>query len=506
MDEKLLTNCEKLSETYNSGDLDICIGLAKEMLRSDPNQITPLLYTARVHTQRRETALAKPYWHRLTMLAPQKPEPFLQSARICRLEKDWAACAPYIEEFIRQRPDHPEALGIQIQCFIHNDNSEKIGQALVDLCRLKPQAVASLALLAVEHGLGMDVAKALSDAAKTDDTIKALCNKLARSARDAAIGFEIQKDLLSASNCYQAMQVYTPESNYPTAALSRLCTPFLKKARAAYKEKNLEAAIKHANSCIALSPAEAEAYIIAGRSCVQRGNYQDAFDIFSTEIEQLWDNSWLLLNYARAAWQLKKAESAFAAFNAVKKRDDEKSSAFHAECDTRLDQLSEMAAQEVQDLLDKHEISRACTKIVEFQKMGRPLKNHAQLLEAIRKSGESKLNALCEAGDAEALDYAKNLVQLDRSAKFAYPVAGRLLMENRLYAEAHYYWAQLEKQEDTSPEALLNLARCYAKLNNKDEAMGAISALLALDPAHEDGQNLRADIARMGTLNSEGLS
>lgn len=493
-------------EFYKSGDLDSCEEIAREILQAEPDKIAPLQYVARVHTNRRETELAKPYWNRLTALAPDLPEPFLQSARIARLENDWEACTSYIEEFVRQKPDHPEALGIQIQCFIRTSDFERIGRAFENLCRINPQAVPPLALLAVEHGMGIVMAKALSKAAEKDETAKALCVELARSARDAAIGFEIRNDPFSAASCYQTMQIYVPDSSYPKKALRRLLKPFLEKARASYREKSYADAIGHAEKCIKISPFEPEPYIIAGRSCAQLERHEDAFDFFGKEADRLWDNSWLVLNYARAAMRLKKSELAYAAFCAVRSRDDERSGAFHAECEKQLDRLSEAAVQNVQVLLDNRDILRACEKIIEFQKAGILLKNFGDLVDTIRDLGEGKLVELCDIGDKSALDYAKNLIQLDPGAKYAYRVAGRLLLENQRYAEASYYWAQLAKLNGKDQEPLLSLTRCYANLNNKSEAKKATSALLELDPDHEECRNILESLARMSNLNNERLS
>ncbi len=506
MSENLYNNHAKMIDSYKSGDLDACIDSAQQLLQSDPDSKAPLQYAARVHTQRREPALAKPYWNKLAIIAPELPEPFLQSARIARLEKDWHTCEGYIEEFIRQKPDHPEALGIHIQCLIANKHTENLGRAFSNLCRLKQSAVPPLALQAIEQGMGIEVAKALSKAAIKNPSVKALCVKLAQTARDAAIGFEIQSDLLSAAHCYQAMQIYTPESSYPRTSLKRIRKPFLQKAQAAYREKNYAAAVNHARTCIEISPFEPEPYIIAGRSSALLGKHQAAFDFLGVEIERFWDNSWLVLNYARAALHFKKPDIAYAAFNAIKNRDDEKSRLYHAECDKQLTRLSEMAAQEVQALLDNHDILRASDKIFDLQKAGLPLNNAADLVENIRDLGQSKLQELCDFEDSEALDYAKTLVRLDPDAKYANRIAGRLLLENRHYAEAHYYWSQLAKLDDKDPEPWLNLARCYANLNNKAEAMKAVSTLLMLDPGHQEGENILETLGEMRNLSSEGLS
>lgn len=506
MSDNLLNKHSKMVDSYKSGDLDACADLAKQLLQSDPESKAPLRYAARVHTQRRELALAKPYWNKLTIIAPELPEPFLQSARIARLEKDWSVCEGYIEEFIHQKPDHPEALGIHIQCSIISKNTENLGRTFSSLCRLKPSAVPPLALQAIDHGMGIDIAKALSKAALKDSSVKALCVELAWTARDAAIGFEIQSDLLSAANCYQAMQIYTPVSSYPKNSLIRLRKPFLEKAQDAYREKNYTDAVNHAKTCIEILPLEPQPYIIAGRSSMQLGEHEAAFNYLSAEIERFWNNSWLVLNYARAALHFKKSDIAYAAFNAIKNRDDEKSCAYHAECDKQLARLSEMAAQEVLALLDNHDVLRACDKIFDLQKAGLPLNNAADLVENIRNLGQSKLQELCDFEDSEALDYAKNLVRLDPSAKYATRVAGRLLLENQLYAEAHYYWSELAKLDDKDPEPWLNLARCYANLNNKGEAMKAVSKLLKLDPGHKEGKKILESLGELRNLSSEGLS
>ena len=506
MDVILQKKHAKMAELYKLDDFDACVDLAIQLLQSDPVSKSPIQYIARIHTRRRKPELARPYWEKLIDVAPELPEPFLQSARIARLEKNWSVCERYIEEFISLRPDHSEALGIQIQCIIHNDRVEKIGRAFANLCRVNLRAVPPLALQAVERGMGVEVAKAISRTADKDQSVKELCENMARSARNAAVGFEIHKEFLSAANCYQAMQIYTPNSSYPTTALRRLRKPFLKKAQGAYREKNYTDAIKHAEKCIEILPAEAEPYIIAGRSCAQLDLHLVAFDFLGQEIDRLWNDSWLVLNYARAAMSLKKNDIAYAAYSEIKSRDDEKSGKFHAECAGRLEELSERAAREVQALLDKDDILLACEKIFDFQKIGLPLNSPADLAANIRELGQIKLKELCDFEEIEALDYAKNLVRLDASAKYACRIAGSLLMVNQMYAEAYYYWSQLAKLDDKNPEPMLNLARCYAALNNKIAALKTVSALLELYPHHEEGQEILVSLADVTNLSGEGLN
>lgn len=480
-----------LIDLYKSGDLDSCLDLAIQLLQSDPDRIAPLQYAARVHSQRRETLQAKPYWERLTVLWPDLPEPFLQSARIARLEKEWDVCERYIDEFIRQRPDHAEALGIQIQCCLDSGDTTKIGLAFSRLCRLNPQAALPLAIRAVAHGMGEDVALSLCKFADdSDQTSRDMRARLAREARDAAIGCEIQKDPFLASNFYRSMQIYIPNSSFPATALNRLRKPFLKKAQTEYREKKYADAIRHAKSCIEIAPAEVEPYIIAGRSSAQLGLHQDAFDFLSKEVDRFWENSWLVLNYARAAMKVGKPDIAYAAYSAVKNRNDEKSNALKAECVKQLGRLSAKAAQDVQALLDKNEVILAYDKIFDFQKSGLKLNDLSALVSRLRDLGELKLRELAEFDDFEALDYAKKLVRLDPESEYANSVAGQLLLDNQKYAEAHYYWIMLTKLDGSRTEPLLNLARCYVNLNNRTEANKAASALLALDAHHAEGKSI----------------
>ena len=494
----------KLIESYKSGDLDTSLSLAMKLLQIDPDSIVPLQYAARVHTKRREPQFAKPFWDKLTSLNPALPEPFLQSARIARLEKNWEACEGYIDEFIRQKPDHAEAIGIQIQCCLESRDAKKIGAAFTRLSRINPTAIPPLALRAVEANMGIDVAKSLCKAAgSSNQPALELRAKLAQATREAAIAFEIQNDPFAASSCYQAMQIYAPESSFPTTALSRLCRPFLQKAQAFYRDKNYADAIEQAKFCIKIAPKEAEPYSIAGHSSAQLGQHQDAFDILHAEIELFWQNSWLVINYARAAIQVGKPEVAYAAYSAVKSRDDDKSNTYEAECDRQLDELSKNAAQDMQALLDRDEILLACEKIFSCQKSGLTLSDFPALVTNLRELGEIRLRELCEFEDYDALEFAKNLVRLDPLAEYAYSVAGRLLINNRMHAEAHYYWSQLNKLDEKKTEPWLNLARCYVNLNNKLEATNAASALLALDPDHEEGQKILALAAEMKTLSRE---
>jgi len=256
-----------LKKTYMAGDLESCLSLATQLLRDNPSSLAPLQYAARVHSKRRETQLAKPFWNKLTILNPELPEPFLQSARIARLEKDWAQCERYIAAFIHQTPDHAEALGLQIQCYLEAGDTTKTVRAIAALSHTHPDAVPPHAMRAAERGMGIEVAQALSHPANANDpSLTALCNRLARAARDAAIGFEIRKQPFAAANCYQAMQVYAPTAPYPTAALSRLCKPYLDKSQAAYAAKAYAEALKHAKTCLKISPEEAAAKAIVQRA------------------------------------------------------------------------------------------------------------------------------------------------------------------------------------------------------------------------------------------------
>jgi tetratricopeptide (TPR) repeat protein len=504
MKNKRPANHGKMVDSYKSGDFDTCLDLAKKMLQSDPDSMAPLQYAARVHSQRREPQNAKPYWEKLTVTNPDLPEPFLQCARIARLEKKWDVCEWYIDRFICHNPDHAEALGIRIQCCFDRGDAEKAGQDFTRLCRVNPQAVLRLALRAAAHGMGAEVARSICKSADgTDQFPNEMRVRLAEMARDVAIGCEIQKDIFSASNFYQAMQVYTPESLFAITAIKRLRKPILEQARAAYNEKKYADAVKHAKTCIEIAPAGPEPYIIAGRSCAQLGQHQEAFDILGKEIDRFRSNSWLVLNYARAAIKVGKPDIAYAAYSAIKTRDDEKSGAFHPECRKQLDRLLTKAAQDVQALLDNNEMLLACDKLYDFQKAGLDLNDLQMLVSGFILMGEQKLKELTESGDHDALDSAKKLVRLDPDSEYANRVAGKLLMEKQMYAEAHYYWTTLTRLDDRKTEPLLNLARCYLNLNNKPAAVKAASALIALDPHHAEGQGILEQFAKAGNHGRE---
>lgn len=498
-------NITKMIESYKAGDFDSCLKLAMQVLQDEPDTIKALHYAARVHAQQREPQLAKPLWHKLTVLSPETAEPFLQSARIARLEQDWPSCARYIGGFLRQTPEHPEALNIQVQCHLNEGDAQKTGRVLARLSKIKPKAVPLLAMRAIGQGMGVEVAQALANAADSDDpSHEDLRRELARAARDAAIGLEIRKDLPAAANCYQAMQAYTPNSSYPTAALTRLRKPFLVKAQAAYREKAYAEAVKHAQACIEIAPDLAAPYIIAGRSNLQLGLPEEAFAILEQGTERFRDDSWLLLNYARAAVKLGKHDIAYEAFSVIKARKDDKSKTYAAECEKQRGRISEAATQEVLALHAKNEAPQACDKLFSYQQSGIQLHDFPTLLAKLHQQGHSHLKALCEQEDSTAIAYAESLVRLDSEDTFATSTAGRLLVESQRYAEAYYYWMQLHELDKTNIDPLLNLARCYVNLNHKTAAIKAAKALLAQDPHHEEGQEILHRSKQMKNLSSGG--
>lgn len=492
-------------ESYKAGDYNSCLALAMQVLQDEPDTITALHYAARVHAQQREPHLAKPLWHKLIRLSPETAEPFLQSARIARLEQDWPSCARYIGTFLRQNPEHPEALNIQVQCHLSEGDAQKTGRVLARLSKIKPKAVPLLAMRAIGQGMGVEVAQALANAADSDDSsLEDLRIELARAARDAAIGLEIRKDLQAAANCYQAMQAYTPDSNYPTAALERLRKPFLVKAQTAYRKKAYAEAVKHARACIQISPDLAVPYIIAGRANLQLGLPEEAFATLKQGAARFWDDSWLLLNYARAAVKLGKHDIAYGAFSAIKARKDDKSKTYAAECEKQLGQSSEAATQEILALLAKNEARQACDKLFSYQQSGIQQYDFPALLAKLRQQGHSQLKALCDQEDSTAIAYAESLVRLDPEDTFAASTAGRLLVESQRYAEAYYYWMQLHELDKTNIDPLLNLARCYVNLNHKTAAITAAKALLAQAPHHKEGQEILHRSKHIKNLSSGG--
>jgi len=249
-DIKLKKHANILS-SYRSGDLDTCLDLAERLLQENPEDALPLEYAARVHSKRRNPQLAKPYWHKLTELRPDWPEPFLQAARIARREKDWASCARYADEYIRQSPDHPETLGLLAQCDMEKGDAPKTARALFRLSQLNPKPVPPLAVQATKLGMGVEVAQALCP---PQGKLAALHRQIAQALRDAAIGFEIRRQPFLAANCYQALRIYTPASPYPAKALARLCKPYLDKAQAAVAAHAHDDALLHARTCLKIDP------------------------------------------------------------------------------------------------------------------------------------------------------------------------------------------------------------------------------------------------------------
>lgn len=491
--EKINTLEKLTTEAYKSENFDECLEITKKILKRDSTNAMALQHAARIYTNRQQRDLSKPLWLKLTKVTPDAPEPFLQSARIARLEKDWPACTKYIERFISLKPDHPESLNIQIHCYLQTKNAELIGPAFSTLLRVDPRGLATLARRAVQLGMGKEVAMPLRKFADSgnQDSIN-LCGTLARAERDAAIGYEIQRNPFSAAECYRTMRIYDPDSSYPTTSLARLRKPFLKRARAAYSASDYETAIEHANTCIEIEPQEPEPYIIASRCSTQLEQHQEAFDYISKEIELLWDHSWLVINYARAAIRVGKSEIAYSAYQSVAKRDDTISQKYAEECSKQLTRLPIVVNQEVRKLLDAGKFMDAYEKCHGIQKIRMGNEDFPALLERVRNLGQRKLRDLFDTGDSQVLENAKALVRLDPTAEYAYRVAGRVLLYNRSYADALYYWEQLVKIDADNIEFRLNVARCYQNLGNKAEANTATLALLKLDSNHEEGKQILA--------------
>jgi len=145
---------QEIINAYKSGDMDACLALSEAMLKTDPAIIISLQHAARLYSNRGERDKAKPLWNQLTEVAPKMPEPHLQSARIARIAADWEACSVHAENFLKSNPEHPEALRIQVECYIELKMAMKLAVAFRKLSRINPEGLVPIARQAVQMGNG----------------------------------------------------------------------------------------------------------------------------------------------------------------------------------------------------------------------------------------------------------------------------------------------------------------------------------------------------------------
>jgi len=482
---------QEIINAYKSGDMDACLALSEAMLETAPANIISLQHAARLYSNRGERDKAKPLWNRLTEVAPKIPEPHLQSARIARIAADWDSCSVHAKNFLKSNPDHPEALRIQVECYIELKNAMNLGVAFRNLSRINPEGLVPIARHAVQMGMGREVATSLREVADSgDEVMMQLCASLAQQERDAAIAYEIRKNTASAADCYQVMRIYNPASSYPTTSLSRLRKPFLTRARKAYKAEDFQRALEHANTCINIEPQEAEAYIIAARSAGLLKEYKEAFNYLHQKAQFFWSDSWYLLNYARAATRAGKSETAYTAFSDLANRDDDIASRHADEIKTQLERLPSRVNSEIQACLDVGDLAGASEKYSQAREAGITDPKFIEMRDRIRNRGQTQLRDLYDSGDGGTLPLAKMLIDLDPDAPYSYRVAGRILLNAGSFAEALYYWEQLAKMDRENPEFLLNVARTYQRLRNKDDARKAALALLDCDPENAEGKQI----------------
>jgi tetratricopeptide (TPR) repeat protein len=482
-----------LQDAFKAKDWDRTVDLAEQILATDPADVDALRYLVRVHTNRKDRELALPLWQRLTELTPDAPEPYLQLARLYRHDRDWPAAAAQIERFLPFNAIHPEALQIQVEAYIQTRKMTKIGAAFRALSQEAPAQASVLARQIIPLGMTEDLAhtfRAMADAG--DATLIQHCANLARDQRNAALGFEIQRNVFSAAQNYRVMRILDPTSTYPTTSLARLRKPYLERARKAYQDGQYERAIELAQDCIRIEPQEAEPHVIAGRSALRNGDQPRSYQLLRTGILSAQPDIWLTLNFARVAEREGYARIAYDAFTAVRQSTEPLAVKHHDEADRSLGRLPQRMQREVMTTLDDGQYEKAmaqCDGLIADGLMTDP-EQIAEMRQRICTHTQRQLRLGYDANDFSILPLAEALAAFAPDQPYAFRLAGRLHMRARAYKRALPFWEALITQEPDSVEFHLNLARCHDRLGDSARAALAAAGVLRLEPDHSEARDL----------------
>lgn len=481
----------EMNAAYKAGDFDAAYTLAKQIVEADPKHHNGLRHLARLATNRREQEVALSAWSALSEVEPDAHEPWLQLARIAQRDGKSRECRAHVERLLVLQPDNVEARTMHVECLLKARDEKNILAAFEALCDLETKNLGRLARIAVNYGMGADIALTLRRLAQAGDQEAInLCDTMFRSERDAGVGFEIQKNPFSAAKCYRNMRVLRPESDYPQTSLARLRRPFLERARRAYSSAEYDRAIEHAHSCIKIDNHEAEPYIIAGRAAQAAGDQGKSFDILKRGVEKCGADGWLKVNFARAAARQSLLLDAIEAYVDVLSLTDEKTKNYHDEAKTEIERLTarlpQWALREARD-----ENFTAAIDAVNYLSQKAPEDDEINRIKAnVVNLVQRKLRELYDAEDQSAVDLADELIAFDEALPYPYRVAGRIEYRNGNLERSREYWNKLTALDGDSVEFWLMKARCSLGLRDAADADIAAQAVLNLDGNHEEAARI----------------
>lgn len=481
----------EMNAAYKAGDFDAAYTLAKQIVEADPKHYNGLRHLARIATNRREQEVALSAWSALSEVEPEAHEPWLQLARIARRDGRFKECRAHVERLLALQPDNVEARTMHVECLLKARDEKNILAAFEALCDLESKNLGSLARIAVNYGMGADIALTLRRLAQAGDQEAInLCDTMFRSERDAGVGFEIQKNPFSAAQCYRNMRVLRPDSEYPQTSLARLRRPFLERARRAYSSAEYDRAIEHAHSCIKIDDLEAEPYIIAGRAAQAAGDQNKSFEILKKGVEKCGTDGWLKVNFARAAARQSLLLDAIEAFEDVLTLSDDKTTNYHHEARNEIEQLAtRLPQQALREARDEN--FTAAIDAASYLSQKAPQDEEVTRLKAnIANLIQRKLRELYDAEDQSAVGLADELIAFDKTLPYPYRVAGRIEYRNGNLEGSREYWNKLTELDGDSVEFWLMKARCSMGLNDAADASLAAKAVLNLDKDHEEASRI----------------
>ena len=482
-----------MSNAYKAGDFDTAFESASQIVAQDSNHLDAWRHVARIATNRKQLDEAKNAWSKISDLEPGETEPYLQLARMARADGDNDLCVKHCDSYLTFVTDNPEVLTMRVEALLKEKRAHLVEAAFADLCAVETKNAGRLARIAVNYGMGAEIAGTLSmlAAAGNADAI-AHCDTLFRSERDAAIGFEIQKNSFSAAQCYRTMRRLRPDADYSQTNLARLRRPYIERARRAYKKGEYERAIEHAHSCTKIDSQEAEPYIIAGRSLSAMDKTAEALDAFTRGIENCSFDGWLMVNFARASASLGNFLDAARAYAEVVSATDEKSQNYYGEANTQFGRLVLQLEQQALSDANDGNIASALDSLDYMAATGNVSESFERSCANAFNLGQRVLRIAFEERSEAALPLANRLIQFDGTKPYPLRVAGRVLLEARKHADSLPYWNALVEMEPDTAEFWLLKARCHRVLGQSNDARQAAETLLRLDPDHAEGSQIAA--------------
>lgn len=485
-----ISSVAEINRHTSEEEIDSTVEAALDILAQSPDDTLAIRYLARLYSNRKEVDQAEPYWAKLAVLTPNSPEPFLQLARIQRQREDWVGCQLQAERCLSLKPHHAEALTIHLQSSLRLKAAEKIRPIFARLCKVDPDICTDIARRAANLSMTAEIAESLQELAQSGKLeARELCQSLAQAERDAAIGFEIQRNPFSAAQCYRTMRILeTEKTTFAATSLARLRKPYLERARKSYQAGDDAKAFDHCLNCIRIEPQEAEPYIIAGRSLSRAGDEKRAFSYFSKGVQNALPDAWLHINYGRSAERLGRSADAYDGFLRARLTNSDKAQKHSEEIERSLARLPARMMREAQDTVERGEFIRAielALRIRDDEIVGP--EGVKTLCQRVLMHAQRRLRAVYDAGDDEALVLAQSLSKFMPEEDYALRVAGRLLLRGRRFDEAVTYWKTLADRDPEKVEYRLNIARCYHRSKDRENTQIALHKLLTLDPDNEEG-------------------